>query len=450
MTHSDKPKIVIWVESLLGKGHLPQMDEYSRALMEKGYDVHLVSSSFWRAPELKYGGAMLHDLGDNKPGDGRHRILFDPDKRIYTTPEGVPIEQARSFFQLRQKKLEDIIDAIKPDAIVTDHYPFARGNLPDIDNVIHKIGSQRESSGVGPVIIGEARDVIGAFSPPAGGSASAAENIIAKYYDQIFVMSDPKYCEFQSGLDPKCYENKMEYVGYQGSCDFFPRDHTIRDADRKIVMAGGNSNTHEWLALVKNVIQEFHALPPDNPLKRHELVVYMSPDYDTDKFEEVQKLAKQTGERITVRRNAPLKEFREAVGNAAYLISHAGVNQSIEVLASGVPSLMATRELHASNNEQGIRAKEYASKGAPMLQLGMDTWENRSVIAEHLQQLSGMQFKGQNTDIRLGGGPALADATHKLLQERGVIRHEGRMPRLRLDGMSLAGSTSGQFTHPCS
>lgn len=425
MDANDKPKVLLWVESLLGKGHLPQTDEYANALIKKGYEVHVVSSSFWRAPELKFGGATLHDLGDNRPGDGSLRINFDPDRKIYTSPQGVPIETAKQFFVVRQKKMEDIIAQVKPDAIVTDHYPFARGNLPDIDHTIRKIGHYKAQTGKGPLILGEARDVIGAFSPPAGGNAEQAEAIIRDYYDKIFVMSDPKYCEFQSGLDPSCFAHKMEYVGYQGSCDFFPRNPHTPDNERKIVMAGGNSNTHEWLTLVKNVIEEFHQLPPDNPLKKHEMIVYLSPDYPKDKFDGVKALAEKSGERITVRRNAPLQEFREAVGNAAYLISHAGVNQAIEVLASGVPSLMATRELHATNNEQSIRAKEYAAKGAPLLQLGMDRWADRASIHDELMALSRMKFEKQNTDIRLGGGQGLADATDAVMREHGIRQHQG-------------------------
>jgi predicted glycosyltransferase len=419
----DKPKILIWVESLLGKGHLPQIDEYASILVKKGYDVHVVSSSFWRGPELNYGGATLHDLGDNMKGDKKLRIHFNAKLKVYTTPDNVPLENARNFFSLREEKLENIIAKVSPDAIVTDHYPFARGNLPDIHNVIKKIGQKRKD-GI-PIIIGEARDVIGAFSGPSGGSKESAEDIIQNCYDAIFVMSDPHYCEFQSGIDPTCYANKIQYVGYQGSKKLLTRDSSISDEERKIIMAGGSSQTTEWFAFVKQVIHVYQSLPNDNPLKKHELIIYLSPDYSEEQFGTIQKLGKQVSQgRITVSRNVPIEQFRNEIVNASHIISHAGVNQAIEVLASGVPSIMAARELHAENNEQSIRAQEFCKKGAPLIILPIEDWNSQSAVTEAMLDLSRQKFLSNKEDIKLNGGANLADATESLFKGKGIDRHQ--------------------------
>jgi predicted glycosyltransferase len=59
-TYSTKKRVLLWVESVVGGGHLQVADQLATSLMQRGIETHVVTGSHYRSPEIAYGGATIH------------------------------------------------------------------------------------------------------------------------------------------------------------------------------------------------------------------------------------------------------------------------------------------------------------------------------------------------------------------------------------------------------
>ncbi|MBY0407418.1 MAG: hypothetical protein K2Q01_06980, partial [Rickettsiales bacterium] len=55
----NKPKALIWGESLVGSGHARVQSELARALQSKGWDVTVITGSRTHTDSFDFGGAQM-------------------------------------------------------------------------------------------------------------------------------------------------------------------------------------------------------------------------------------------------------------------------------------------------------------------------------------------------------------------------------------------------------
>ena len=70
----NKPRLMIYVQNLLGIGHLRRAAGRSRALVERGFDVRFVSGGF-PIKDLNIGGAEFYQIPPVRSLDGDFKTL---------------------------------------------------------------------------------------------------------------------------------------------------------------------------------------------------------------------------------------------------------------------------------------------------------------------------------------------------------------------------------------
>lgn len=388
-----KKRVLLWVESLQGGGHLQVADKLASALVKQGMDVHIVTSSAWRSPDLTYGGATLHTY------DPRLQIDHVPEQG-YVTKEGTPIKDAR-FWQLqRLEAFKSVISEVQPDAIITEHWPCSRGNL---DFEVKEGIDWARARNPYLRIYGSARDVMLTHSISAGGSQPATADIVNRTFSKIFVHGDQSFIPFeQSFPGAEQFKDKLAYTGYLVH-QMPPRDVAIPEAQRPVLVSSGGGKTAEGLSLYKTAIQARKYVPPETGLTDRPWVILVSNAYDQKDFEDLQQLAAREGGNIIVRRNLPSDEFRAATSNAAFCISLTGYNTAAEIYTAKVPAVMAS---HNGCEEQLFRARKFASLG-PMEVLPPEHLEDPKKLAVLMNNAVSKTFT-QLQEIRLEGEKVLA------------------------------------------
>ena len=109
------PNIFLYVQNLLGIGHLRRAAAISRALTEIGLDVNFVSGGF-PIPNLNVGSAKFHQLPPVRSLDRNFKLLVDE--------TGQKIDD--KWRQNRCSTLLNLFEETKPSIILTELFPFGR------------------------------------------------------------------------------------------------------------------------------------------------------------------------------------------------------------------------------------------------------------------------------------------------------------------------------------
>ena len=79
----NKPRLMIYVQNLLGIGHLRRAAGISRAAVEKGFDVRFVSGGF-PIKDLNIGEARFYQVPPVRSLDGDFKTLVDENNNEIT------------------------------------------------------------------------------------------------------------------------------------------------------------------------------------------------------------------------------------------------------------------------------------------------------------------------------------------------------------------------------
>ncbi|MDG2285255.1 MAG: glycosyl transferase, partial [Alphaproteobacteria bacterium] len=171
-----RPKLLLYVQNLLGIGHLRRAAAISRAAVAGGFDVTFVSGGI-PVPHLDIGGATFLQLPPVRTVDDNFKVLVDSD--------GVPIDDA--WKANRRDTLLEIFDRVMPDILLTELFPFGRRQLrfellPLLEHA--KVAKKP------PRVVCSMRDIL-VTKPRADRNLEIVETIEA-YYDRILVHGDER------------------------------------------------------------------------------------------------------------------------------------------------------------------------------------------------------------------------------------------------------------------
>ncbi len=113
------PRVLLYVQHLLGIGHLRRAAAIARALAGGGFDVAFVSGGE-AVPSLDIGAARLVQLSAIRSGDFGFSSLVDD--------SGAPATDA--LWRARQAALESELASFAPDALLIEMFPFGRRAIP--------------------------------------------------------------------------------------------------------------------------------------------------------------------------------------------------------------------------------------------------------------------------------------------------------------------------------
>ena len=331
------PDILFWVTHLLGTGHLFRTAAIARALSEHGANV-VVASGGIGEHGVDFGGAELVRLPGVRARDASYRELLDE--------TGAVVGDA--LLARRAALLSEIFGKLKPDAFVTELYPFGRrkfrGELLDLL-------SQMRSEKNRPAVIASVRDIL---EPPGNpNKAKDAADTFAAYYDLVMVHGDSANARLEdSFVLPGTVSQQVRYTGYVRSGQSAEARGRGADGAGEILVSAGGGGV--GLALYEAAIEASRILSlSDVPWR-----LLVGRNVEAADFEQL--VCKADGINVIIERARP--DFVEMLKRARLSVSQAGYNTVVDILDAGVRSVLIPFA-QGGEREQSIRAGLLAERG---------------------------------------------------------------------------------------
>ena len=109
------PRIIFYVQYLLGIGHVRRATLIVQALCRQGAQVHVIFGGM-PVPSMSFGTATVHHLTPVKSSDDAFSGLVKADGSQFTDADKAQ----------RSEALLQLCEQIQADLIVTETYPFGR------------------------------------------------------------------------------------------------------------------------------------------------------------------------------------------------------------------------------------------------------------------------------------------------------------------------------------
>jgi predicted glycosyltransferase len=318
-------RVFIWVQHLLGFGHFARARVVAEALRDAGFAVTLVSGGVTPA-EAVPGGVRYVQLPPARAKDELFDELVDENGR--------DVDQA--WHDRRRDLLLDAFRAAKPDAVITETFPFGRRLLEfELMALLADVGR----GGARPKVISSVRDVL--QRPRKDARAQAMVARARELYDAVIVHGDPTLVRIEQSF-PEIIQIKSHciYSGY--ICATTPK--ATGERREVLVSAGGGAAGR---ALIGCAI----AAKAHSRLQARPWTFVTGP------------LAEGIDTQVagsTIVRSLP--DFRDRLACAAVSVSQAGYNTLTEAVSARTPTVAVPFETDREK-EQFTRAETFAARG---------------------------------------------------------------------------------------
>ena len=334
MSTSNPSRVLIYVQHLLGVGHLQRAIHLSTALLQQGFRVDLVSGGmpghFPAAQPLR-----VHQLTPLYSPDGSFSRLLDAN--------GDDIDD--HWRDQRKQQLLQIFDACAPQVLITETFPFGRRMLQF--ELLPLLRASRES-GDCKLVIASIRDILQPRSKPGRNRETC--DLIDAWYDHVLVHGDENIARLEDSFAlSDRIEDKLFYSGY--ICAQESRSAPAGEGVNEVLVSAGGSAT--GLQILQTALRA-KSLSALNHLHWRLLVSQAIP---ADDFNQLQAMA---GDGVTVERNRP--DFSELIKRAQLSISQAGYNTMTDLLNSDTAAVVIPYA-EADEKEQSLRAQALQARG---------------------------------------------------------------------------------------
>ena len=379
----NQPRLLIYVQNLLGIGHLRRAAGVSRAAVDKGFDVTFVSGGM-PINGLDVGGATFHQIPPVRALDGDFKILVDENNNQIDD----------KWRDHRRQALLKLFDKIQPKILLTELFPFGRRQFRfELIPLLKKAKVAKWK----PRVVCSMRDIL-VTKPRHDRNLEIAETL-ETFYDKILVHGDQKIISLADTfpLETKI-SNLVEYTGYVLTPEHLG-DTGEGGTGEILVSAGGGAVGYETLPKifdlrdkisVNNVPWRF-VTGPHMPL-------------------EVYKALKDKETKCTiVERSRP--DLPAVISRAILSISQAGYNTIAEILNSGTPAVVVPYE-GGVETEQRLRADLLAKRS--LLQIV----DEKELTTKNLEKAIRQALKihsSKKAHINLDGAASTANALWALL-----------------------------------
>ncbi len=334
MSTSNPSRVLIYVQHLLGVGHLQRAIHLSTALLQQGFRVDLVSGGmpghFPAAQPLR-----VHQLTPLYSPDGSFSRLLDAN--------GDDIDD--HWRDQRKQQLLQIFDACAPQVLITETFPFGRRMLQF--ELLPLLRASRES-GDCKLVIASIRDILQPRSKPGRNRETC--DLIDAWYDRVLVHGDENIARLEDSFAlSDRIEDKLFYSGY--ICAQEARSAPAGEGVNEVLVSAGGSATG------LQILQTALRAKPLSALNHLHWRLLVSQAIPADDFNQLQAMA---GDGVTVERNRP--DFSELIKRAQLSISQAGYNTMTDLLNSDTAAVVIPYA-EADEKEQSLRAQALQARG---------------------------------------------------------------------------------------
>jgi len=393
--------VLIYVKYLLGIGHLQRVRWIAEALARDGVAVTLVCGGQPIAGFESQPGIRFVQLEPVRARDARFELIESA---------GNPLDEA--LRQRRRAALLDAFEAMRPDALVIEGFPFARRAFRfELDPLIAAARASRPR----PHLICSVRDIVVVRDDPAR-HREIIERVRAEF-DAVLVHGDPEFIPFEASF-PAAPEiaDRLVYTGYVAA-PAEPRAPPSGPGG-DVIVSGGGGPAGRALLMAALEARKRGCLPE---LPWRLLTGANLPEA------EFAALSRDAPAGLTVERFR--HDFRSLLRDCRVSVSQAGYNTVLDVLAAGARAVLvpfaAERE-----TEQLLRAERLAARGAA--QLVRETELSPQRLAEAIERAAAREPVPISIDTDGGARSARLIAA--------MIARDGAAPRFAaVSGRSIIG-----------
>ena len=333
-----RKRVFLYVQHLLGIGHLKRAVTLARALVDEGIEVTLASGGV-EVPGLAPEGAHFVQLPPAASPDLQFRTLVDA--------HGKTVDEA-----WRSRRREALLTAwrtARPHALVRELFPFGRRQmrfelLPLLDAA--NAASPR------PVIVSSVRDVLGQRDP---ARQDEMLHLFERYFDHVLVHGDPGFLRFDRTFrHAALLGQRLQYTGFIVERASGAGPGNGAGTGEVIVSAGGG-------AVGARLLQTAIRARPLTILAARLWRVLTGVNMEPQEFEYLARLAHEAGNGCVVVERSRA-DFMTLLRNCAVSVSQAGYNTVMEILDSGARAV-AVPFAGGAETEQTLRARQLAARG---------------------------------------------------------------------------------------
>ena len=335
MTH----RVLIHVQHLLGTGHVRRAAAIGAALADAGMAVEILSGGSPVA-DLRLGRARLTQLPPISAADVTFQRLVDA--------EGKPIDDA--FRAMRRELVMARLAELRPDAVITELYPFGRRAIAFELAPLVEAASALDPR---PLVLCSLRDVL--IAPPDPRKVDAALLRTYDLYDRVLVHGDPAFLPLEASYPAAAaLGERIVYTGYVVAPPANPRQGGEGN-DEIIVSIGGGA---VGAALIGAAIQgRRHLIEAGHAAGRRTWRLLLGAKLSADAVRAASAAA-QPGLIVEPARG----DFPALLALAHVSVSQAGYNTVMDVLEAGVRAVLVPFAAEGES-EQTQRAEALARRG---------------------------------------------------------------------------------------
>ena len=191
-------RALVYVQHLLGIGHLMRAARIARAMVEIGFDVTFVTGGVPVAGVV-VPGARLVQLPPLTTADDTFAQLVDDARRA--------VDDA--YKGRRREQLLAVLDETAPHVVLTEMYPFGRRQMRfEVEPLLERAIAQTPR----PIIAASVRDIL---VPRKPDRVAEMVDRVRRYFDLVLVHGDPRLIGFGETFPRLAdIEERVQYTGY--------------------------------------------------------------------------------------------------------------------------------------------------------------------------------------------------------------------------------------------
>lgn len=328
-------RVLLYVQHLLGIGHLRRVAALARACAEHGLNATVASGGFPVA-EIDLGGARLVQLPPLRSRDECFSGLVGPNGQA---PDVAWLDRRRGL-------LLELFGEIRPHVLVIEMFPFGRRQLrfellPLLDAV--------NAAVLKPWAVSSVRDVLTARTPKRTAEAASWAR---QRFDSVLVHGDPSVVRFEESFPAAAdIADKIFYTGYVADPPGRPEGPGAPGWNEVVVSAGGGAVGE---TLLRTALEARPLSQAGSKRKWRLLAGGNMP------AELVAALAATAPDGIIVERARP--DFADLLANCAASISQGGYNTVIAIVQARARAVIVPFA-RGGQTEQSMRTARFEALG---------------------------------------------------------------------------------------
>ena len=389
------PRVMVYVQHLLGIGHQMRAAAIIRAMQATGLDVACVTGGeAGGMPDL--GGARLVQLPPVRAADATFSRLVDA--------QGREIDDA--WRESRREALLAAFREIDPRVLLIESFPFGRWQFRFELMPLLEAARAR-----GTAVASSVRDILVEKNKP--GRQEKIVAILRNHFDAVLVHGDESLVPFGATFGGAGnIADLIRYTGYVAPRA--PDGAPDGPGKGEVVVAAGGG------AVGGVLLQTALAARPLTGMAEAPWRLITGPNLPP---EDRVKLAEIQGVTVETLR----RDYREVLGRAALSVSQAGYNTVMDILVTGVRAVLVPFAAEGET-EQALRARLLAERGrVRVVDEATLTPETLAAAVDEALSRPAPLLEG----LALGGAGETARIVRELARRPPPMRRSGTLPILR-------------------